>query len=79
MYDVQPADEPGWTSPPFAAGLDGRPELILGCKGLLTLELSVAGFHPRCPEAVERCPVEDQVLRPVRGGPADHQAACVHA
>ena len=125
MYDVQPADEPGWTSPPFAAelrdlpgvgpavvargsanskgclaaqfiaveilreldampvtvallvegeeelgspnlaatagglgdeltaeagfdldltaGLDGRPELILGCKGLLTLELSVEG------------------------------------
>ena len=125
MYDVQPAEEPGWTSPPFAAevrdlpgigpavvargsanskgalaglliavevlreldampvtvallvegeeelgspnlaaavqrhrgdlaaeaafdldltaGLDGRPELILGCKGLLDLELSVTG------------------------------------
>jgi acetylornithine deacetylase/succinyl-diaminopimelate desuccinylase-like protein len=125
MYDVQPAEEPGWTSPPFAAevrdlpgigpsvvargsanskgalaglllavevlrelqampvtvallvegeeelgspnlaaavrrhrddltaeaafdldltaGLDGRPELILGCKGLLDLELSVSG------------------------------------
>jgi acetylornithine deacetylase/succinyl-diaminopimelate desuccinylase-like protein len=125
MYDVQPAEEPDWTSPPFAAevremegvgpavvargsanskgslasffvavevlreldslpvslalmiegeeelgspnleaaaaayredlaaeaafdleltaGLDGRPELITGCKGLLTLELSVEG------------------------------------
>jgi len=35
-------------------------------------------FHPRCPEAIERCPVEDQVLHPARGEPPDHQAACLH-
>ena len=35
-------------------------------------------FHPRCPEAIERCPVEDQVLHRARGEPPDHQAACLH-
>jgi oligopeptide/dipeptide ABC transporter ATP-binding protein len=31
-------------------------------------------FHPRCPEAFERCPREDPTLRSVT---ADHAAACL--
>jgi peptide/nickel transport system ATP-binding protein len=35
-------------------------------------------FHPRCPEAEDRCRVEDVRLRRTDIGSDEHQAACVH-
>jgi oligopeptide/dipeptide ABC transporter ATP-binding protein len=34
-------------------------------------------FHPRCPVAFDRCPVEDPAPRPAPGGTGDHRAACL--
>ena len=34
-------------------------------------------FHPRCPVAFDRCPVELPALRAAAGGDAAHQAACL--
>jgi peptide/nickel transport system ATP-binding protein len=34
-------------------------------------------FHPRCPEAIDRCSVEEQPLRPVPGD-SEREAACIH-
>jgi peptide/nickel transport system ATP-binding protein len=34
-------------------------------------------FHPRCPVAFERCPVEDPAPRAAAGGDPAHQAACL--
>jgi oligopeptide/dipeptide ABC transporter ATP-binding protein len=34
-------------------------------------------FHPRCPVAFERCPVESPSLRAAEDSNRDHEAACL--
>jgi acetylornithine deacetylase/succinyl-diaminopimelate desuccinylase-like protein len=46
MYDVQPADEPGWTSPPFAAEVRDLPGVgpAVVCRGSANSKGSLASF-----------------------------------
>jgi oligopeptide/dipeptide ABC transporter ATP-binding protein len=70
LLSVVPKRDPDERTPPQL--LEGEPPdpvaVPSGCR-----------FHPRCPVAFERCPVEPPTLRASAGGNGDrdHQAACL--
>src|SRR5437899_11475519 len=50
-----------------------RPQILRGETPDAVRIPSGCRFHPRCPIAFERCPVEEPVLKPTSAG---HRAAC---
>jgi peptide/nickel transport system ATP-binding protein len=68
LLSVVPKRDPAdATAPQLLAGEPPDPVAVPhGCR-----------FHPRCPVAFDRCPLEDPALRPASGGDPAHRAACL--